>query len=88
MEDKIISGTPLGPRVTEVTPMEDYKLLLTFTNGENRIFDAMPLLDIAVFKPLSNKLFFQSVNVSYGTIVWPQDIDYCPDTLYSESILA
>jgi len=83
----IISGSPLGPRVTTVIPTDDYKLLLTFTNGERRIFDAKPLLDMAVFKPLLNKSFFQSVKVAYGTVIWPQDIDYCPDTLYSESVL-
>ena len=86
--DDIINGGPLGPRVTAVTPTEDYKLLLTFTNGEQRIFDFTPLLGMAVFKPLSNKSFFLSVKVAYGTVIWPQDIDYCPDTLYSESVPA
>lgn len=83
--DTIITKAPLGPRVRDVTPMENYKLLLTFTNGERRIFDAKPLLAMSVFKPLCNIQFFQSVKVSYGTVSWPQDIDYCPDTLYSES---
>lgn len=83
--DDIITGAPLGPRVWEVTAMEDYKLLLTFSNGERRIFDAKPLLAMPIFKPLVNKQFFQSVKAAYGTVIWPQDIDYCPDTLYSES---
>lgn len=86
--DDIISGSPLGPRVTEAIPVDDYKLLLTFTNGEQRIFDAKPLLEIAMFRPLVNKSFFRSVKVAYGSIIWPQDIDYCPDTLYMESIPA
>lgn len=81
----IIYGEPLGPRVTAVSPLEDYKLLLTFNNGERRMFDAKPLLSMKVFKPLQNKHFFKSVKVSYGSIWWPQDIDYCPDTLYAES---
>ena len=24
--------------------------------------------------------------IEYGTVVWPQEIDYCPDTLYAQSI--
>ena len=84
--DDIINGSPLGPRVTIATPIDDYKLLLTFTNGERRIFDAKPLLEMSIFKPLANKSFFQSVKVAYGSVMWPQDIDYCPDTLYVESI--
>ena len=86
MQESIIRGEPLGPRVSAVSPMEDYKLFLTFTNGEQRIFDAKPLLSIGVFKPLQNKQFFETVKVAYGSVLWPHNIDYCPDTLYLESI--
>ena len=84
--DDINAGSQLGPRVLAVTPMDDYKLFLTFTNGERRIFDAGPLLKLTAFKPLANKNFFQLVKVAYGTLLWPRDIDYCPDTLYNESV--
>lgn len=84
--DEIIKGVPLGPRVTEVTPNDDYELLLTFNNGEKRKFDAHQLFDVKVFAPLKNLAFFKSVKVEFGTVVWPQDIDYCPDTLYAQSV--
>ena len=84
--ENIISGSPLGPRVISVIPTDEYKLILTFTNGEQREFDAVPLLEDVVFKPLENIAFFKSVKVAYGTVAWPQDIDYCPDTLYIQSI--
>ena len=85
MQDDMIRGMPLGPRVTAVSPMEDYQLALTFTNGERRIFDAKPLLAFKVFKPLRNKGFFSLVKVDHGMVLWPNDIDYCPDTLYTQS---
>ena len=81
----IISAGSLGHRVTAVIPTDDHELILTFSNGERRKFNARPLLSIPVFKPLANKLFFQAVKVAYGSVEWPQDIDYCPDTLYLES---
>jgi hypothetical protein len=83
--DKIIQGDPLGPRVSAVQPIEDFKLLLTFNNGERRIFDAKPLFALNVFKPLRSKTFFELVKAAYGSILWPDDIDYCPGTLYAES---
>ncbi|MDR3277542.1 MAG: DUF2442 domain-containing protein [Oscillospiraceae bacterium] len=86
MNNDIICGKPLNPRVLSVSPMEDYKLFLTFTNGERRVFDAKPLLSSRVFKPLNEKSFFESVKAAYGSITWPRDIDYCPDTLYIESV--
>lgn len=84
--DEIIKGAPLGPRVIEVVPNDNYELLLTFNNGEKRKFDAKQLLDMRVFAPLNNIAFFKSVKVEFGTVVWPQDIDYCPDTLYEQSV--
>ena len=41
--------------ITEVKPQENYNLLLTFENGENRLFDIKPYLDFGpVFKQLKN----------------------------------
>lgn len=84
--DNIVYGVPLPPRVKTAQPIEDFKLLLTFDNGERRIFDAKPLLKFKVFQPLQNEQFFKSVKVAYGSILWADDIDYCPDTLYMESV--
>jgi hypothetical protein len=84
--DDYVFGEPLSPRVKAVTPIPEYKLNLTFTNGEKRIFDATPLLGMKSFKPLKNIQFFNAVKVACGTIEWPNGIDYCPDTLYVESV--
>ena len=86
MQDNLILGEPLGPRVSSVSPMEDYRLALTFTNGEKRVFDMKPLLSVNVFKPLQNRQLFNCVKAAYGSVLWPNDIDYCPDTLYMESM--
>lgn len=83
--DELLHGAPLTPRVKAVIPTDGCKLLLTFTNDERRVFDASPLFKYAVFSPLRNPEFFKRVTVSRGSIAWPQDIDYCPDTLYMES---
>jgi hypothetical protein len=84
--DMIIKGAPLGPRVLEVTPNDDYELIITFNNGEQRKFDAKQLFEMKVFEPLKNLSFFKLVKVEFGTVVWPHDIDYCPDTLYMQSV--
>jgi hypothetical protein len=83
-----VSWTPLGPRVVAVEPMDDFRLFLTFTNGEKRIFDAKRLFKMPVFKLLRKKPFFETVKVDHGSVTWPGDIDYCPDTLYMESVPA
>ena len=86
MQDEIIHvGNPL-PRVTDVVATDDYKLITTWSNGEKRVFDAEVLLDMKFFMPLRNKGFFKLVKAVHGTIEWHNNIDYCPDTLYMESV--
>ena len=71
------------PRVLNADFENNYQLLLTFTNGERRRFDARPLLNLAVYKSLVKN--FPLVRVEFGTTVWPGDIDISPDTLYLKS---
>ncbi len=75
----------MNPRVKTVTPADDYKLLLTFTNGEHGIYDCSSLLDFGVFQELREKGYFQQVTVVDGTVAWPHDQDICPDTLYLDA---
>lgn len=82
----IIKGAPLGPRVKQVKATDDYKLLLTFNNGELREFDAKPLLDYSMYAPLKNIGFFKLVKADNMCVYWNDDIDICPDTLYAESV--
>ena len=72
----------MNPRVSEVTASVDYKLRLTFTNGERGIYNCSNLLNFGVFKELRDFNYFKQVTVSDGTVVWPHEQDICLDTLY------
>ena len=45
--------------IIDVQPLEDYKLLLTFSDKEKKIKDMKPYLDKGVFVKLKNKKFFK-----------------------------
>ncbi len=75
----------MNPRIAAVTAQDDHSLLLTFANGEKRHFDMTPYLVYPVFKPLRQVTFFKLAQVGHGTVTWPQEIDFDPDTLYLES---
>lgn len=76
----------MNPRVSKVIPSDDYKLILTFTNGEHKIYDCHDLLSFGVFEELQDKNYFKQVTITDGTVTWPHEQDLCPDTLYLDSI--
>ena len=73
-------------RIMDVQVLDNYELLLTFSNGEKRIKDMKPYLEKGVFKKLKDKNFFSSVKLSFGTISWDDNIDLCADSIYENSV--
>jgi hypothetical protein len=74
------------PRIKSVNPGKNYTLLLTFTNGEQRVFNVSPYLDRSIFISLKNLSIFNAVKPFMGSIQWPDGQDFCPDMLYEESV--
>ena len=75
----------MNPRIKAVNPIDDYQLILEFTNGELGVYDCKHLLDFGVFKALRDINYFKQVTVTDGTVTWPHEQDICPDTLYLDS---
>jgi hypothetical protein len=75
----------MNPRVVRVRPKAEYKLEITFSNGEVRLYDCRPLLGFGVFQELRDVAYFNRAAALGGTVVWPHEQDICPDTLYADS---
>jgi len=81
--------------VTGVRVIGSYRLELTFADGVRGEVDLSERIvgRGGIFKPLEDPAFFRQVRVNdeLGTIVWPNDVDFCPDLLYrwatGESVL-
>lgn len=77
------------PRITHVRYIQDYWLELTFADGSQARLDFRDrIVDRGgVFAPLEDLEFFERVRVDpeIGTLVWPNEVDFCPDVLYSEA---
>jgi hypothetical protein len=84
MKDEIVRGEPMGPKIAKVEPLEDWKLHLTFENGEEGIFDMEPLR-YGVFARLDDLAYFRRVRIVDGCIEWPHGQDLHYDMLYHES---
>ena len=72
--------------VKAVKPLAEYKLLLTFENGEVKLFDMKPYLDKGIFRELKDVSLFKSARVNFDTVEWENEADIDPETLYEDSI--
>ncbi len=71
--------------VTDVKALDGYQLLLKFENGEEKIFDVSPYLEIGKFQELKDEKLFKTVRVSFDSIEWDNGLDLDPELLYQKS---
>lgn len=73
--------------VKTVKYLEGYKLLITYNNNEQHIFDleATEFFNRKLFQKLHDIEEFKKVKPFYNTIQWVGEIDICPDALYELS---
>lgn len=76
------------PRLIEAKPLDGYVVHVRFEDGTAADVDLSYLLDYGgVFEPLRDIEFFRQLRADpeAGTIVWPNDADIAPETLYAHA---
>ena len=70
--------------VTDASYLGEYKLKISFEDGDVRIVDLGNHLDGPIFEPLKDLAYFErfEVNHNIDTVVWPNGADFSPDFLY------
>ena len=68
--------------VSKALYLEDYRILLTFNNGETKTVDLRNELNGTVYEPLRQLDNFKNFQVKYNTIEWENGADYAPEYLY------
>lgn len=76
------------PNVISVKPILEYKVLIKYDNGENRIFDVSPYIIGEWFGKLAIPEVFKTVRPAGNTIEWIDGQDIAPHELYELSIPA
>ena len=72
------------PCVVSVTVCGPFSVLLEFDDGVSKQVDLRHLLEGPMFEPLQDPAEFAKVRVDHdaGTIVWSNQADIAPETLY------
>lgn len=87
IKDDICYAGELQPdiKVIDAKPLRGHMLLVTFSTGEKRLFDATKL-EGPVFAPLADDKVFEDITLFHGVITWKdKEIDIAPETVYAES---
>ena len=72
----------MNPEVVGVVVQNHFCLCVSFANGEEKVFDVKPYLDFPVYRKLREGSYFRRAHVEHGTVVWDEQTDLSPDTLY------
>ena len=75
------------PKLLSVQPEKDFFLILTYDNGEIKKYDFSQNFSHPFYAPLSNFATFQQVSVVDGDLEWATGQDFCPFTLYDNSVI-
>lgn len=76
------------PLLIDAKPSDGYTVHLRFEDGLIADVDLSYLLDYGgVFEPLSDLEYFRQLraDTEAGTIVWPNEADIAPETLYTHA---
>ncbi len=73
--------------ITKVAYLSDYKLSVSFNNGESGVADLSSLIDKGVFKVLAAREKFAQVDLDreLETIVWPGGLDVAPEFVFFQA---
>ena len=76
-------------KIKNFSILEDFKIKITFNNGETRIVSLANELDGEVFVQLKNPDFFKKAYLTeWNVIEWPNGADFAPEFLFEIGIKA
>lgn len=74
------------PSLEKAVARDDYKIELLYSNGEKRLYDFTKDLEHPFYQPLRDISLFLHLSVEQGELVWETGQDFCPNTLYENSV--
>ena len=77
-----------APRIESVTPLTEKRLLVTFVNGIQKVYDCQRVLNLERFQLLKHEAFFKAVTVDPGGygISWNNESDLSEYELWNNGV--
>ena len=72
--------------VLQADYVNDYTLIIHFSNGEKKVFDFSSLFDKGICHKLKDKVCFRNYRIDPFTVVWNNEIGFAPEFLYENGL--
>jgi hypothetical protein len=69
------------PDVIHFDILTDHRINVTLSSRKIGIFDVKPYLDRGIFKELKDYDYFKRARIEFGTLTWPNEQDFSPETI-------
>ena len=76
----------MNPRVVSAMAISDTQVAVTFANGECGVLDVSRYLALPAFASIREPGAFRRAHVGHGTVVWSDEVDLCPDSVWAEAV--
>jgi hypothetical protein len=73
----------MTPDVISVNALPGYVIEAVFATGDVRRLNMGPYLEFPAFSALKESRLFMRAQVEHGVVVWNDEIDLSPDTLFA-----
>ena len=77
-----------SPQVKSVQPLSDRRLLVTFINGTQKVYDCYGIMQLERFRLLQNEAFFRTITVDPGGygVSWNDEMDLSDYELWNNGV--
>lgn len=77
----------ITPRILEVKALKNYYIYIKFKTGEEKVYNMEEhIKDIAFYKKLKERKYFENVHPRGCSVEWGNGEDVAPENLYYDSI--
>ena len=77
-----------APKIKAVTPLNERRLLVTFVNGVQKVYDCHRVMNLERFQLLKSEAFFKAVTVDPGGygVSWDDELDLSEYELWNNGV--
>ncbi|MBI5828878.1 MAG: DUF2442 domain-containing protein [Chloroflexi bacterium] len=77
-----------APTIKSVTPLKERRLLVTFVNGVQKVYDCHRVINLERFQLLKNEALFKAVTVDPGGygVSWDDETDLSEYELWNNGV--